>query len=300
MTFFPMPCRFSALVDRLPRDTRPTLDRLSVDRTRHSGEARPTVDLAELSRCGAVPVCAGACVMARRYRSLASPNGLETGRGHMAFHTHMPVAHPLNGEACVRRRRDEGQSLAEFSLILPLFMVMLMGLIEFSLAFNANLGVNQASQNGALLASQAGNSIGADCLILERIERDVTAPADRARIREVQIQRTNPSGSVMLGRNRYDRGGSTSCLLIDGRTITVPYQRVEQSYAEAQRCNVIAGCPMMVPPRSTVDTVGVQIEYRYAWMTPLGSLLPFIGGEGPSGPGYTFQKRNVFRLEPVL
>lgn len=179
-------------------------------------------------------------------------------------------------------------------------MVMLMGLIEFSLAFNANLGINQASQNGALLASQAGNSLGADCLILERIERDVTAPADRERIREVQIQRTNPSGSVVYGRNRYDRSGTTSCTLIDGRTVSVPYRRLEQGYAEAQRCNVIAGCPMMVPPHSTVDSVGIRIEYRYAWMTPLGSLLPFVGGEGPAGPGYTFEKTNVFRMEPVL
>jgi Flp pilus assembly protein TadG len=212
----------------------------------------------------------------------------------------MPDARRPIGETCARQRQDEGQSLAEFALILPLFMVMLMGLIEFSLAFNANLGVNQASQNGALLASQAGNSLGADCLILERIERDVTVPADRARIREVQIQRTNPSGSIVMATNRYDRSGSLSCDLIDGRRITVPYRVLQTTYPEAQRCNVIAGCPMMAPPHSSVDTIGVQIEYRYAWMTPLGSLLPFIGGDGPSGPGYTFQKRNVFRMEPVL
>lgn len=238
--------------------------------------------------------------MGRRYRSSWSPNDLETGGGPVIFHAHMSVPHPPTGDSRARERRDEGQTLAEFALILPLFMVMLMGLIEFSLAFNANLSINQASQNGALLASQAGNSLGADCLILERIERDVTAPTDRARIREVQIQRTNPSGSIVLARNRYDRAGSTSCNLIDGRTITVPYQALERTYPETQRCNVIAGCLLMVPPHSTVDTVGIQIEYRYAWMTPLGSLLPFIGGEGPSGPGYTFQKRNVFRLEPVL
>jgi hypothetical protein len=56
----------------------------------------------------------------------------------------------------------------------------------------------------------------------------------------------------------------------------------------------------MTPARSTVDNIGVMIRYRYTWVTPLGTLLPFVGGDGTEGAGWTFQKRNIFRMEPNL
>lgn len=234
------------------------------------------------------------------------PNGPETGRGSLASHGQMPQLRSSRHCSFTRGRRagrtgsGEGQSLVEFALLFPLFLVLLMGLIEFSLAFNATLGVNQASQNGALLASEAGNMLGADCLILESVERDIQAPADRRSIVEVQVQRTNPSGNAVYARNRYVRAGSTTCTVSDRGAVTVPYTAVETGYPDSQRCNVIAGCPQMVPPHTSVDTIGVQVRYDYAWKTPLGSLMPLIGGTATAGSGYTFQKRNVFRLEPVL
>jgi Flp pilus assembly protein TadG len=198
------------------------------------------------------------------------------------------------------RERSRGQSLVEFSLLLPLLMVMLMAIIEFSLAFNATLGVNRASQKAALVASEAGNMAGADCLILQSIDEDVSAPNDNQSIVEVQIQRTTPSGSSIYARNVYSRAGSTTCTFVDGSTVTVPYTASTRAYPEAARCNIAGGCTAMVPARATVDTVGVQISYAYAWRTPLGSLLRMIGTTGPSGPGWTFATRNVFRLEPIL
>jgi len=49
----------------------------------------------------------------------------------------------------------------------------MMGLLEFALAFQATLGINRASQQAALLASEAGNTNGADCLILQQVEADI-------------------------------------------------------------------------------------------------------------------------------
>jgi Flp pilus assembly protein TadG len=198
------------------------------------------------------------------------------------------------------RKKGRGQALVEFALLMPLLSILIMGLIEFGLAFNATLGINRASQNAALIASEAGNIAGADCLILRSVERDVTVPNDLNQIVEVQVQRTGPGGGVIYASNVYARGGSTTCTLNDGTTVTVGFTVSSTGYPVSQRCAILEGCPTLTPPRSTVDTIGVQVRYRYDWKTPLGALMRLIDGTGPGTSTWTFQKRSVFRMEPQL
>lgn len=184
-------------------------------------------------------------------------------------------------------------------MLLPLFFLLLMGVIEFALAFNALLNTNYASRNGGLMASQSGNILGADCLVLEAIEGSLHPPLDRARVRGVEIQRTNAAGNVQAA-NVYRRTGSHTCTYNDGSTKTVPYSRVSATYPEGQRCAVLPpqGCPTLVPPRTNVDTVGVQINYEYGMVTPLGSFMAMFNGSQPTQ--LDFVQRNVFRMEPKL
>ncbi len=197
--------------------------------------------------------------------------------------------------------RAGGQTLAEFALIIPLFLAVLIGLIEFSFAFNAELNTSYASRAGGLVAAEAGNQAAADCLILTAIETSFNAPADRTRIDHVDILRTNASGSTVYATSTYQRGGSTSCTKSDGSTLSVPYHAASNGYPASQRCNVLppSGCPTLSPARTTVDTIAVQITYSYRWHTPLSAVIRLIGGSF-SGPGMTFVERNVFRMEPVL
>jgi Flp pilus assembly protein TadG len=208
----------------------------------------------------------------------------------------------LRGRSRIGANRSSGggQSLVEFALILPLLAILMMGLLEFALAFQATLGINRASQQAALLASEAGNTNGADCLILQQVETDIGPPNDRSNILEVQIQRTGPGGGTVYAKQTYDRGGTTSCTLNDGSVVSVPYTRTTNSYPDDQRCNVLDGCPAMTPARTTVDTIGIQIRYKHDWRTPLAAIMKLIDGTGPSGATWTFQKRNVFRMEPML
>lgn len=200
----------------------------------------------------------------------------------------------------LHRERSRGQALVEFALILPILFVLIMGLLEFAVAFNAVLGVNRASQNAAHTASLAGNMQGADCLILGEVESDVGPPNDKTHIKLVQIQRTAMAGNVVYAQNSWVRTGVTACTLNDGTSVSVPYTQTENGYPVNQRCSVLNGCPTYNPARSTVDNVGVMIQYRYDWITPLGTLLPFVGGDRDTSHGWTFQKRNVFRMEPNL
>jgi Flp pilus assembly protein TadG len=184
--------------------------------------------------------------------------------------------------------------LVEFAIVFPLFITIAFAMIDFGLAFNSVLAINRASQGGALIAGQAGNQADADCLILSRIEALLTPPLDRRDVVQIRIARTNQNGSGTLAANTYIRTGAKNC-----GSYSVPYSATASAYPESQRCNILAGCPTLSPPRSTVDKVAIDITYRHTLVTPMRELLAFLG-DGSSGFNWTFQKRNVSRMEPVL
>lgn len=189
------------------------------------------------------------------------------------------------------RTRSRGQSLVEFSLVLPVFVTLVFGIVEFGFAFNAVLAINYASRNAALLAAEGGDGAGTDCLILRSVEDDVTAPADRAKISRVEIFLSDRNGDIVGTATVYQRGtGTTTCDFAGGTSVTVPYQRLQDGYPEADRCNVLAGC---VNGRS-LDLVGVRVAYSHAWLTP---LRQFVGG---NPGGFSFDRSNATRMEPVL
>lgn len=215
--------------------------------------------------------------------------------------THSARGSHLLSRLCPGRRGQEsGQALVEFALIMPIMMILLMSMIEFSLAFNATIGINRASQDAVLVASIAGKDAGSDCLILNSIENDILAPNDKSRIVEIEIQWTNPTGSTIKAYQQYGRSGSTTCDLADGTQITVPYTNQVNTYPLAQRCNVVSGCNGMTATHSTVDTVAVKIRYTYIYQTPMGSLLKIIDPSSTTPSTWTFTKRNLSRLEPAL
>ena len=242
----------------------------------------------------------------QKYRQ-PGPTSLQTVPGPVGSHSAMPLRVPDRIRSLAKRlpasdrgSSGDGQAMVEFALIFPILMVLVMAVIEFSLAFNAVLDINHASESAVLVASETGNTPGADCLILQSVDANVSVPNATSSILQVQIQRTGPAGGSVYAADIYSRTGSTTCTLADSTTVTVPYTATSTGYPEAQRCNIMEGCPSFTPVRSTVDTIGVQVKYTYTWRTPLGSLLTMIGGPGPGGGGYTFSKRNVSRLEPVL
>lgn len=196
------------------------------------------------------------------------------------------------------RRGQRGQALLEFALIIPLLMLLVTGIIEFALAFNSQLGINRASQNAALVAAEAGSLPGADCMILTNIEQLLTAPINKGEITSVEIQRTNPSGLTIFSRNTYTRSGSTTCDLADGTPLTVPYTATGTGYPVSQRCSVQAGCPTLTPARTTVDTIGIQINLRYNLRTPLSAVMGFFNGSMAGTMDFT--TRNAYRMEPQL
>ncbi|MDP9468108.1 MAG: pilus assembly protein [Chloroflexota bacterium] len=198
-----------------------------------------------------------------------------------------------------REQGERGQSLVEFALIFPIFILLFIGLIEFSVTLSVMLNVNYASRDSALLSAEVGDGAGADCLILQRLDAALGGgAAHHSGIQQVRIYWADANGSE-LAANAYDEGGvGTTCTLADGSTATVPYTPVPGglNYIEDDRCTVLAGCALDSVGRNHpgLDTIGVAITFHHDWLTPLPNLV-----QVPPN-GVTFDRSNTMRMEPVL
>jgi Flp pilus assembly protein TadG len=197
------------------------------------------------------------------------------------------------------RQRARGQTLVEFALVLPIFLVLLLGVVEFAFMFNATLAVNFASRNASLIGAESGSSTLADCAILARIEQNISAPLDPANIQTVTIYKADRAGNPVSPpvQNVYTRTGSMACV---GYTpATVPYTLGTATYPMGEapiggRCDILAGCSTTIP----MDSIGVKITYRYFLKTPLRNLVSYL--PGAAGGYIDFTWANVMRMEPTL
>lgn len=186
--------------------------------------------------------------------------------------------------------RERGQSLVEFALMFPLFMLLLFGIIEFMFIFNAQLSLNYATRDAALIAAEAGNLATADCLILQAVDNDLTPPTAVERVQTVHIFSATEAGRPLAApkEQAYTRGGTTSC-----GSISVPYTLVTNDYPFNVRCSDFdrTGCsPTYTGPSNTgVDIIGVRIDYDYGMVTPI------LGGGTIS-----MSTANAMRMEPIL
>jgi hypothetical protein len=200
-----------------------------------------------------------------------------------------------HAEPASRVHHPRGQALVEFALVLPIFLTLFIGIIEFSFVFNATLAVNFASRDAALIAAEAGNASGADCAVLRTVLDRISAPADSRNIVDVRIYRANTVGqAIPVGapqQNVYAYGGSMTCALPGNPSATIPFHLSGTiGYQDTSRCNTVAGCGSGRP----LDHIGVEIRYTYTWRTPLSNLV------GLGGSGYVLDKANSMRMEPIL
>ena len=114
----------------------------------------------------------------------------------------------------------------------------------------------------------------------------------------MDIERTSLAGNKAYLKQRWTRTGVPfTCTLPDLTSTTVPYRLDVNTYPEDQRCPALAGCWRgTLNERSTVDNIGVSINYWHRWATPLNAVYDFFGG---GDNGWTFTQRNIFRMEPT-
>ncbi len=66
-------------------------------------------------------------------------------------------------------KREEGQSIVEAALVIPLFLVVLCGIIDFGWIFSNQLSVNNCSREGARFAVVNSDEADLSALVTSRV-----------------------------------------------------------------------------------------------------------------------------------
>jgi Flp pilus assembly protein TadG len=121
--------------------------------------------------------------------------------------------------ATKKRKGERGQNLVEFALVLPIFLVLVFGIVDFGMGLKAWIQVTNAAREAARYAA-------------------VTCATDAADVDLVK-----------------DRAVDIASGLITAADVTV------------------TNCP-----GASTESVVVQIDYAYEFVTPLGGMLSILGG----------------------
>ncbi|HIE21192.1 MAG TPA: pilus assembly protein [Acidimicrobiia bacterium] len=149
--------------------------------------------------------------------------------------------------------RERGAALVEFALILTFLLMLSLGAFEYGMAFRDWLSVSAATREGVRVASAAGDTPGADCVILE-----ATAGALRAisngEIAEVWIYKSDTTGAVTARQQRYRPALPSD----DPATLQCnTWYPIMLAWPESSRDN----------DGGTRDWVGVRVRFDHEWIT---------------------------------
>ena len=253
----------------------------------------PRTGTRELDRCNILGGCA---IGTRRSTTSASgsptttrwvtplPNFIGGGAGGLTFERSQRHAHGADPVIRLRRRRAtrdaRGQGLVEFAMLVPLFMLLLLGLLEFGFVFDQTMTISYATREGARSgvglrerqhhdASRAPTSTRTSSPPSSACSRQPGSRVDLARVSEIRIYAPRPTGrppgtptttSGATTRRRPDRRWRGARLQLRLRDRGTPARATARG-----------------PTTSTPDSIGVSIQYNYPFVTPLGVALNFFG-----------------------
>ena len=204
-------------------------------------------------------------------------------------------------------RSERGQTMVEFSMLVPVFLVLLLGMLEFGIAFNHQLTLGYATREGARIGAdlvngggvlgcgtgQSPNAANVDQVIIEAVDRVLTSagsPIPLSQVTRIRIFQADQSGGDTLGKDNDWAYVASAYTLPDGTKVN--FSPSTQTWSACNRSNVVGHTYA-----SSVDSIGVSISYTYQMNTPLSSALRLIGGAGASSLALT--DVTVMQLNPT-
>jgi hypothetical protein len=162
--------------------------------------------------------------------------------------------------------------MAEFAIVLPVFLLVLLGILEFGFAFSHHLTLEYATREGARMgAALAKGSTAFDCenvdeQVVAAVQRVLTASGsqvDMKQVGELRIYKADGNGKEHGPANIWTPGTGPK---VDGAPLLFKYST--GNWDACSRKNAGFG---------QTDSIGISLVYNYRYVTPLGSLLGLVG-----------------------
>lgn len=206
----------------------------------------------------------------------------------------MSVRRTLRRARARRAGGDRGAALTELVLIVPIFAMIVCGVLEFGMAWRDSMTVSNALRSGARVGSNMGDDRYADYDVLKAIEAAMREIPDTARVQRVVIYHANTSSSAPTASCMAGTPSSTSpnqCNVYTGADLS----RLRTDFTGTTSCGSTSPdrywCPLSRENEQALgaDYLGVWMQVTYTWIT---DMFP--------GTGLTIKDRAIMRLEPRL
>ena len=220
----------------------------------------------------------------------------------------------------VRRSRDgqRGQGMVEFAIIVPVFLLLLMGMLEFGFVFTHNLSLEYATREGARAGatlSDGGSSAsgttcttaGIDQNVINAVTKVLKSPGSPIlgypnAVSTIKIWRADLSGNPYSAAdtetwsNKNDGSlGFTVTTASTDSTWSNPCNRHSVTWlCGGANPACLSYCSGSICPP---DSIGVSLSYTYTMVTPLGAIEKFFGPAGPATLPMT--DKTVMSLNPT-
>ena len=188
----------------------------------------------------------------------------------------------------VRAPRSRGQAMVEFAVIIPVFLLVLLTVLEFGFVFSHHVTMEYATREGARMgAALANGSVTFDCKdvddqVVAAVQRVLTASGsqiDIDQIGEIRIYKSDAAGREQGPVNVWTLGNGPK---VDGERLL--FKQSSGNWDACSRINAGFGA---------TDSIGISVGYRYRYVTPLGNLLGLVGD-----PVIAMTDRTVMALNP--
>ena len=180
-----------------------------------------------------------------------------------------------------RRQRQRGQALVEFTIVVPVFMFLLLGMMEFGFAFSDRLTLGNATREGARVGASlvtgstttcTGDPAGVDTSIVASMQfilKSGGSDVDLSHINNIKIFKSTSTGTQVSGSVNtwtYTPGAGPDADSGPG------VERLDFSPSSTgwPACNRDNGS-------GNPDSIGVSISYQYQLRTPLSAMSSLLG-----------------------
>jgi Flp pilus assembly protein TadG len=204
----------------------------------------------------------------------------------------------------VRRDGERGQGLVEFAMLVPVFLLILVGMLEFGFIFDHTMTISYATREGArsgsafasgntttMICNPADGGLDVDKNIVAAVQRVLEAPGSQvvlSRVQEIRIYKATASGAQSGGSANVWNYAAGSGPVVDGQPLD--FTRSTSNWNACSRVNFWSG-------GAAPDSLGVSVTYSYQYITPLRAILQFFGPNGT--PTLPITDRSVMALNPT-